>query len=204
MIITIRTISVVTYWIPKIRTYRTTTLDLHTHCAHTNIHVPCSSLPPSTMITTIFSVFDTSYHFVVQSTIMLCIISGIWGWKIGGTAQITSVKIGMERHSRDLVWRKKGDEFHPDCTNYRKWPSGTGMMFWGAFRLGSGLLFDCRKEGYQFRGVSGSGSLQANCIGRQCSAEREGLHSRPKRAWIGKHPQNSPILNHIENVLCVI
>ena len=46
-----------------------------------------------------------------------------------------SVKIGMERHSRDMVWHKEGEAFHPDCINYQKRPSGVGMMFWGAFRI---------------------------------------------------------------------
>lgn len=56
-----------------------------------------------------------------------------------------AVKIGMERHSRDMVWRKADEALHPDCINYRKRPSGTSMMFWGAFRLGKlgpGFFFD--------------------------------------------------------------
>ena len=40
----------------------------------------------------------------------------------------------MERSTQDWVWRKADEEFHPDCINYKKHPTGTGMMFWGAFR----------------------------------------------------------------------
>ena len=29
-----------------------------------------------------------------------------------------SVKIDMERHFRDLIWRKDDEKFHPDCINY--------------------------------------------------------------------------------------
>ena len=47
-----------------------------------------------------------------------------------------SVKVGMERSTQDWVWRKAYEEFHPDCINYKKRPTGTGMMFWGAFRWG--------------------------------------------------------------------
>ena len=39
-----------------------------------------------------------------------------------------SIKVGMERHSRDMVWRKDDEKLHPDCINYRKRPSGVGMM----------------------------------------------------------------------------
>ena len=47
-----------------------------------------------------------------------------------------SVKVGMQRSSRDWVWRKEDEELHPDCIDYRKHATGTGMMFWGAFRWG--------------------------------------------------------------------
>ena len=56
-----------------------------------------------------------------------------------------SVKVGMERHSRDMIWRKNDEKLHPDCINYRKRHSGVGMMFWGAFRMGKmgpGFFFD--------------------------------------------------------------
>jgi hypothetical protein len=47
-----------------------------------------------------------------------------------------SVKVGMQRSTRDWVWRRADEEFHPDCIDYQKRPTGTGMMFWGAFRWG--------------------------------------------------------------------
>jgi hypothetical protein len=37
------------------------------------------------------------------------------------------------------------EKFHTDCIDYRKRETGTGMMFWGAFRwgkMGTGLFFD--------------------------------------------------------------
>ena len=46
------------------------------------------------------------------------------------------VKLFMERNTRDYIWRKEGEEFHPDCINYKKHPQGTGLMFWGVFRKG--------------------------------------------------------------------
>jgi len=55
-----------------------------------------------------------------------------------------SVKLFMERNSRDWVWRKEDEGFHPDCINYKKHPQGTGIMFWGVFRkgkMGPGTFF---------------------------------------------------------------
>ena len=66
-------------------------------------------------------------------------------WKCIIFTDEMSIKIGMERHSRDMVWRKEGEKFHPDCINYRKRPSGVGMMFWGVFRIGKigpGMFFE--------------------------------------------------------------
>ena len=48
-----------------------------------------------------------------------------------------SVKLYMVRHSKDFVWRKEDEEFHPDCISYSKRSSETGMIFWRAFRKGS-------------------------------------------------------------------
>ena len=59
-----------------------------------------------------------------------------------------SVKLFMERKTREYVWRKANEEFHPDCINYSKWPQGTDLMFWGAFRkgrIGPGVFFDLAK-----------------------------------------------------------
>jgi len=47
-----------------------------------------------------------------------------------------SVKLFMERKTRDYVWRKANEEFHSDCINYQKQPQGIGLMFWRAFRKG--------------------------------------------------------------------
>jgi hypothetical protein len=55
------------------------------------------------------------------------------------------VKVGMERSTRDWVWRTTDEEFHPDCIDYNKRAIGTGMMFWGAFRwgrMGPGVFFE--------------------------------------------------------------
>lgn len=59
-----------------------------------------------------------------------------------------AIKLFMERHVRDYVWRKADEEFHPDCISYQKRPAGTGMMFWGVFRkakIGPGVFFDLRE-----------------------------------------------------------
>jgi len=47
-----------------------------------------------------------------------------------------TVKVGMERTSRVWIWRKEDKELHTDCIDYRKCATGTGMMFWRAFRWG--------------------------------------------------------------------
>ena len=56
-----------------------------------------------------------------------------------------SVKVGMQRSTRDWIWRRDDEEFHPDCIDYRKCATGTRMMFWGAFRWGKmrpGVFFE--------------------------------------------------------------
>src|SRR5579859_7666294 len=66
-------------------------------------------------------------------------------WKAYIFTDEMSVKVGMERCTQDWVWRKADEEFHADCINYRKRPTGTGMMFWGAFRwgkMGPGVFFE--------------------------------------------------------------
>ena len=50
-------------------------------------------------------------------------------WKCVIFTNEMSVKIGMARHSRDMIWRKEDEKLHADYINYRKKPSGTGMMF---------------------------------------------------------------------------
>jgi transposase len=66
-------------------------------------------------------------------------------WKAYIWTDEMSVKVGMERSTQDWVWRKVDEEFHPDCITYKKRATGTGMMFWGAFRwgrMGPGVFFD--------------------------------------------------------------
>jgi hypothetical protein len=66
-------------------------------------------------------------------------------WKVYIWTDEMSVKIGMERTTQDWLWRRVDEEFHPDCINYEKRATGTGMMFWGAFRwgkIGPGTFFD--------------------------------------------------------------
>ena len=50
-------------------------------------------------------------------------------WKAIIWTDEMSIKVGMERRTKDWIWRKKDEEFHPDCINYKKRETGTGMMF---------------------------------------------------------------------------
>ena len=66
-------------------------------------------------------------------------------WKAYIWTDEMSIKVGMEGSTRDWVWRKDDEEFYPDCIDYRKRSTGTGMMFWGAFgwgKMGPGLFFE--------------------------------------------------------------
>src|SRR5579871_6268356 len=59
-----------------------------------------------------------------------------------------AVKLFMERHVKDYVWRTVDEEYHPHCINYERWSIGTGMMFWGVFRkdkMGPGVFFELKK-----------------------------------------------------------
>ena len=58
------------------------------------------------------------------------------GWAQAIYTDEMSVKLYMERSSKDYVWRKAKEEFYPDCISYHKHSTGMGMMFWGAFRKG--------------------------------------------------------------------
>ena len=40
-----------------------------------------------------------------------------------------AIKLFMEQHTRDYVWRKTDEELHPDCINYGRRPKGIGLMF---------------------------------------------------------------------------
>ena len=69
-------------------------------------------------------------------------------WKRVLFSDEMSVKLFMERNSRDRVWRKKGEKYHRDCINYRKRPQGTGIIFWAVFRkgkMGPRVFFDLEK-----------------------------------------------------------
>ena len=35
-----------------------------------------------------------------------------------------AVKLFMERNTKDWVWRKEGEELHPDCIGYKNRPQG--------------------------------------------------------------------------------
>ena len=55
------------------------------------------------------------------------------------------IKVGIQCSTRNWVWRKSDKEFHPDCIDYKKYGTGTGMIFWGAFRwgkMGPGVFFE--------------------------------------------------------------
>jgi transposase len=59
-----------------------------------------------------------------------------------------AIKLFLERHTRDYVWRRADEDFHPDCINYGRCPNGMGLMFWGMFRkgkMGPGGFFDLEK-----------------------------------------------------------
>src|SRR5208282_6279566 len=60
-----------------------------------------------------------------------------------------AIKLFMERHTRDYIWRKTGEELHPDCISYERRLQGTGLMFWDVFRkgrMGPGGFFDLEKK----------------------------------------------------------
>ena len=134
-----------------------------------------------------------------------------------------SVKIGMERHSRDMVWHKEDEKLHSDCINYRKRPSGVGMMFWGAFRIdkmGPGLFFEL-EAGKQINSTVYQdqvliGPLQdfwweafgdiTEPIVLEDNAPPHKKVCIPVRKELGmvvhQHPPNSPDLNPIKNIWC--
>jgi transposase len=142
-------------------------------------------------------------------------------WKAFIWTDEMSVKIGMERSTRDWVWRKTDEEFHPDCIDYRKRATGTGMMFWGAFRwgkMGPGLFFDL-EDGqkvnstvYRDQILNGPlrefweesfGDVQEPVV----MEDNAPVHKKvciPVRTELGmkchQHPPNSPDLNPIENI----
>jgi hypothetical protein len=132
-----------------------------------------------------------------------------------------SVKIGMERSTQDWVWHKAEEEFHPDCINYKKRETGTGMMFWGAFRwgrMGPGVFFQL-EDGQKvnstiYRDQILTGPLQefweesfGDLKEPIVMEDNAPVHKKvciPVRQELGmrchQHPPNSPDLNPIENI----
>jgi transposase len=132
-----------------------------------------------------------------------------------------AVKLFMERRSKDYVWRTTEEEYHPDCINYGRRPTGVGLMFWGVFRkgkMGPGLFFDLDKgetvNSTVYRDQILLGPLQqfweesfedialpivmednAPVHKKVCIPAREAL-GMPVLDW----PPNSPDLNPIENI----
>ena len=50
-------------------------------------------------------------------------------WKTYIWIDNMSIKVSIERTTRDWVWRKDNKEFYPDCIDYRKCSTSTKMMF---------------------------------------------------------------------------
>ena len=142
-------------------------------------------------------------------------------WKAYIWTDEMSVKVGMERTTQDWVWRKADEELHADCINYKKRATGTGMMFWGAFRwgrMGTGLFFDL-KDGQKvnstiYRDQILLGPLkefwEESFMDVQepiVMEDNAPVHKKvciPARQELGmrchQHPPNSPDLNPIENI----
>jgi transposase len=142
-------------------------------------------------------------------------------WKAFIWTDEMSVKIGMERTTQDWVWRKAEEEFHPDCINYKKRETGTGMMFWGAFRwgrMGPGVFFQL-EDGQKvnstiYRDQILTGPLQefweesfGDLKEPIVMEDNAPVHKKvciPVRQELGmrchQHPPNSPDLNPIENI----
>ena len=132
-----------------------------------------------------------------------------------------SVKVGMQRSTRDWVWRRDNEELHPDCIDYQKRATGTGMMFWGAFRwgkMGPGVFFELedrqKVDSTVYRDQILTGPLQEfweesfedveQPIVMEDNAPPHKKVCIPVRKELGmrshQHPPNSPDLNPIENI----
>jgi transposase len=142
-------------------------------------------------------------------------------WKAFIWTDEMSVKVGMERSTQDWVWRRTDEEFHPDCIDYNKRPTGTGMMFWGAFRwgkMGPGVFFELedgkKVNSTVYRDQILTGPLQEfweESFGDMeepiVMEDNAPVHKKvciPVRQELGmrchQHPPNSPDLNPIENI----
>jgi len=127
----------------------------------------------------------------------------------------------MARQSKDLVWRKADEEFHPNHISYEKHVTGSGMMFWGSFRkgcMGPGKFFEWEKGQhidstiYQDQILLGPlkdfwkesfGDIDEPIV----MEDNALVHKKvciPIRQELGmvchQHPPKSPDLNPIENV----
>ena len=142
-------------------------------------------------------------------------------WKAYIWTDEMSIKVGMERSTQDWVWRRTDEEFHPDCINYKKRVTGTGMMFWGAFRwgkIGPGVFFDLEDRGtvnstiYRDQILKGPlmefwedafGDIQEPIVMEDNRPVHKGVCKQPKEElkWPPyEHPPNSPDLNPIDNI----
>jgi transposase len=142
-------------------------------------------------------------------------------WKRVIFTDEASFKIGMDRLNVTYVWRKPGEEYHKDCIEDKKRSTGTGMMFWGSFRIGKvgpGKFFMLEKNqritSLVYRDQILLGPLtdfynesrveilepiimedNAPVHKGHCVVERKRLN------WPEySHPPNSPDLNPIENI----
>ena len=55
----------------------------------------------------------------------------------------------MERSIKDWIWRKKDEEFYPDCINYKKNKTETDIILQEAFRwgkMGPSLFSDLKER----------------------------------------------------------
>jgi transposase len=142
-------------------------------------------------------------------------------WKAFLWTDEMSVKVGMQRSTRDWVWRREDEEFHPDCIDYRKHATGTGMMFWGAFRwgrMGPGVFFEL-EDGKKVNSTIYRDQILTGPLQEFWEASFEDVeqpvvmednappHKKvciPVRQQLGmkchQHPPNSPDLNPIENI----
>jgi len=142
-------------------------------------------------------------------------------WKAFIWTDEMSVKVGMQRSSRDWIWRRSDEEFHPDCIDYKKRATGIGMMFWGAFRwgkMGPGVFFELENgkkvNSTIYRDQILKGPLQEfweesfedvqEPIVMEDNAPPHKKVCIPVRQELGmkchQHPPNSPDLNPIENI----
>ena len=132
-----------------------------------------------------------------------------------------AIKLFMERHTKDYVWRNEAEEFHPDCINYERRPKGMGLMFWGVFRkgkMGPGGFFHLEDretiDSIIYRGQILLGPFKqfweeafedfSEPIVMEDNAPVHKKVCIPARADLGmislEWPPNSPDLNPIENI----